>query len=114
MLGFGADIPVSKLCGQDLVQVCFGIHEIILRLGVDDFVAIYHRSLFEQDNQRISGGDVSGELLSCLGEVVTDCITLDSRSAVLKFANSVSFKLLERADEFEAFNFRIAGKEYVV
>ncbi|HEX8307386.1 MAG TPA: hypothetical protein VF645_03090 [Allosphingosinicella sp.] len=112
MHGFSHDIPLKKLVGLTLIQICIGANEVILRFSENTNILVQSFEKFVLDNHLEQSG---GKLLVPygLGKVVEDVSIIDKKLVKIAFSGGCIL-LGDDSDQFESLVLELSGSRYIV
>jgi hypothetical protein len=116
MYGFGEMRSDNSLVGAELIQVCFGLNEIILRFHPEHLsITVLSRDNFIDKNpsfiRKTLGKNRAG---SVFGSTVEEFVVIDDNTACLNLSCGERTILEDDSSEFEAVIFSFGSKSIVV
>jgi len=113
MYKFNHSIPLKDLAGQEIIQVCFGVHDIIIRFERGQYISIFVKSVFYRDNgwNLFRGNEM---MLNLVGTKVSDFSIEDSLTAKMISEDGAVINFVDSPSNLESFSFFLVTGEYVV
>ena len=103
---------------KDLVQVCVGLNQVILRFDDDIVISIETPlTLQNEAGSKItyeSNKDIGKELMSLLGERIVNVSVVRPRILRLAFNTGTVVDLIEDEEPYESFHIKSKGRVIVV
>jgi hypothetical protein len=118
MYGIPEETDWSFALGKELIMVCVGQHQLVLRFHGDVVISIEGR--FEHVS---SGAVVKGEselpqraasLMSLVGKTVGAIRAEDAKTLWIGFANGEALRIYDSSSNYEAFQITAPGVDIVV
>lgn len=116
MYGFVDHDKLNLICGSRLLQICFGVNEVILNLVPEGTqITITSITKFVADNlEIICKSPVDDKLFAgILGEVISNIEIIDEKRLVLYFTSGKSLAITDDSVQYESAIIRI-GQELIV
>jgi hypothetical protein len=107
----------SFLRGKEVIQICFGLYQIQLRLH--EKVCISWTHSFDHTGRGISSADMTElstrdtTLLSLLGQTVERVVTSTDNALILQFSNNEVLTIFVGGGPYEAISITAPGKHII-
>ena len=106
------------LIGKELLQICFGVHQVIFNFDQNVQITIESRIERSVPRRGASNRDecCSREsfLTKLLGSTVSDVDRIDDKTLRLTFSSGKSIELTDDSDRYESFQIKVGGELIVV
>jgi hypothetical protein len=118
MNGFPPNVDLGFISGRQLIQVCVGLHDLILNF--DENVRLLVTSCISvsdaqgPDKRFEDFRDAVGEVARALGEKVRSAEAEDDRTLRIEFENGVWMRVFDDSDQFESFVIHGPSGEIIV
>lgn len=118
MYGLNEDIDLSFFLGSELIQVCIGLHQLVLNFSGDISISIeckfYHLSKGKYLNKFNKLPDSACSLLSTLGCWVTDINNLGNGNLEIKLSNGDIIQINDSNKDYESYSIITPNKNIIV
>jgi hypothetical protein len=111
--GFGTDHDYDGLLGNELIQICIGNNEIILRFHNGNAVSVYSLDSFLERNSFLKDDLLSLRPSSIFGSEVNGT-EVDGDTLVLSLSNGRRFEIVDDSKQYESALIEINGKSIAV
>lgn len=107
MYGLKKDIDLSFFLGSELIQVCIGLHQLILNFSGDISIALEcefsHSSKGRALNKSSELPDSACSLITTLGCCVTDINNLGNGNLEIKLSNGDIIQIIDSNKDYESY-----------
>jgi hypothetical protein len=118
MYGIRSDEYVGFLIDQEVVQVCYGLHQVVLHLTNDVSIMLECEFRYEFAQHSAAGRAgapmTASALLELIGLKITSAATTGDGTLRLAFSNSSTLFLFDSNESFESYALRSAEHEVIV
>ncbi len=118
MYGLKKDIDLSFFVGSELIQVCIGLHQLILNFSGDISISIEcefsHLSKGRALNKSSELPDSACSLLTTLGCCVTDINNLGNGNLEIKFSNGEIIQINDSNKDYESYCINTPNENIIV
>lgn len=106
------------LIGKELVQVCFGVHQVIFRFEKDVWISV-ESGIENSMLGRVTGGHceiyrTESFLVGLLGSTLREVDRVNSKTLRLTFSNDCYVDLRDDSDHYESFQIKVDGELIVI
>lgn len=105
----------KTLCGCELIQVSFGLHEVIFRFFPEDAVITTTsvQRLF-RDNYNLYKAMIIDGNFPLLGLTISEVQIVSNECVRVQFANDFELTLVDDDPDFEVIDIKTASKRFIV
>ena len=118
MFGLPADIDLTFLVGRTLLQVCFGLNDLVLnfddRVSIQVSSCVGTRSKTGERRRDSDFRDAAPGLLSLVNEVVTRADGSSDGTLTLEFGGCGALTLYDDSKQFESYVIKAGERTIVV
>ncbi|HZW31910.1 MAG TPA: hypothetical protein VFF52_14455 [Isosphaeraceae bacterium] len=109
MHGLSRDVDLSFLCGQECIQVCVGMYQVILHLGESVHLSIESRC-------RLNGAVVKkyDRLCRLVGQTVVEAQNEGCGSIAIKFSKGDILEITDDNQSYESYQISAPGIAIIV
>lgn len=118
MYGLNKEVDLSFFLGNELIQVCIGLHQLILNFSGDISISIecefFHLSKGRALNKSSELLDSARSLLSTLGCCVTDINNLGNGNLEIKLSNGDIIQINDSNEDYESYSIITPNENIIV
>jgi hypothetical protein len=113
MYKFEDSIPLRELVDSEIIQICFGAHDIVIRFDNSQSITIFSKLTFYSDNGwSVPFGNTA--MLDLVGNRLTDFLIEDSSTAKAVSDTGIVIRFFDSPLNIESFSFALSTGEYVI
>ena len=118
MYGLPKDVDLSFLNSREVIQICVGIHQLVVNFDGDACISVESAIESQSDGDAVtwSSGSVSGAsaILDVLGTHSRSITVSDNGCLELKFTNGSVLRIFDSNEDYESYELHGPDKHIIV